>query len=53
MRGAIGQAIRFACQDWANTKAAYRFFCNDRVDEEAILSSHFQATHERFAATSG
>jgi hypothetical protein len=50
---AIGQAIPFACQDWANTKAAYRFFANDRVDEEAILSGHFQATHDRFAATDG
>ena len=50
---AIGQAIPFACQDWANTKAAYRFFSNDRIDEEAILSGHFQATHDRFAATDG
>ena len=50
---AIGQAIPFACQDWANTKAAYRFFSNDRVDEEGILSGHFEATHDRFAATDG
>src|SRR5215469_10482060 len=50
---AIGQAIPFACRDWANTKAAYRFFSNDRVDEEAILSGHFEATHDRFAATEG
>jgi hypothetical protein len=50
---AIGQAIPFACQDWANTKAAYRFFSNDRVDEEAILSGHFEATHDRFATTDG
>jgi hypothetical protein len=50
---AIGQAIPFACQDWANTKAAYRFFSNDRVNEEAILSGHFEATHDRFAATDG
>ena len=50
---AIGQAIPFACQDWANTKAAYRFFSNDRVDEAAILSGHFEATHDRFAATDG
>jgi Transposase DNA-binding len=50
---AIGQAIPFACQDWANTKAAYRFFSNDRVDEEAILSGHFEATRDRFAATDG
>jgi hypothetical protein len=26
---------------------------DDRVDEEAILSGHFQATHDRFAATDG
>jgi hypothetical protein len=50
---AIGQAIPFACQDWANTKAAYRFFSNDRVDEKAILSGHFEATRDRFAATDG
>ena len=50
---AIGQAIPFACQDWASTKAAYRFFSNDRVDEEAILSGHFEATRDRFAATDG
>jgi len=37
---AIGQDIPFACQDWANTKAAYRFFSNDRVDEEAILTKN-------------
>jgi Transposase DNA-binding len=43
---ATGQAIPFACQDWANTKAAYRFLSNDRVDEEAILSGHFEATHD-------
>jgi hypothetical protein len=23
--GAMGQSIPFACQDWANAKAAYRF----------------------------
>jgi len=50
---AIGQAIPFACQDWANTKAAYRFFSNERVDEEAILSGHFEATYDRFSATEG
>ena len=30
----IGGTIPFACQDWANTKAAYRFLSNDRVTEE-------------------
>jgi hypothetical protein len=28
----MGESIPFSCQDWANTKAAYRFFANDRVD---------------------
>jgi hypothetical protein len=47
---AVGESIPMACQDWANTKAAYRFFSNERVDEGDILEGHFQATHERFAA---
>lgn len=42
-----------ACQDWANTKAAYRFLSNERVDEADILSGHFAATAARFAATTG
>src|SRR5262249_34413083 len=29
----IGGTIPAACQDWAATKAAYRFFSNPRVDE--------------------
>ena len=29
--GAVGETIPRACQDWAQTKAAYRFFSNDRV----------------------
>ena len=48
---AVGESIPLACQDWANTKAAYRFLSNDRVNEEDILSGHFQATHERFAGS--
>ena len=51
--GAIGASLPFACQDWANTKAAYRFFSNERVDEADILSGHFQATAKRFAASDG
>lgn len=51
--GAIGASLPFACQDWANTKAAYRFFSNERVDEVDILSGHFQATANRFAASDG
>jgi len=46
-----GESIPMACQDWANTKAAYRFLSNERVSEESILAGHFQSTRERFAAT--
>ena len=46
----IGQSIPFVCQDWANTKAAYRFLANHRVSEADILSGHFQSTRERLAA---
>ncbi|HEY7617755.1 MAG TPA: IS4 family transposase [Terriglobales bacterium] len=49
----LGQTIPLACQDWTNTKAAYRFLSNGRVKETAILAGHFQATRERFAATGG
>ena len=49
----MGQTIPLACQDWANTKAAYRFMDNDRVSEQDILSGHFQATTQRFAMTDG
>jgi hypothetical protein len=53
MDGAIGASLPLVCQDWANTKAAYRFFSNDRVSEAQILAGHFQATRDRFAATNG
>jgi hypothetical protein len=51
--GSIGGTIPFACQDWANTKAAYRFLSNDDVDEQAILAGHFQATRDRAQACAG
>jgi hypothetical protein len=44
----VGAATPWACQDWANTKAAYRFFGNDRVSEANILAGHFASTRERF-----
>jgi len=50
---AMGQSIPLVCQDWANTKAAYRFFSNDRVSEEEILAGHFQSTRDRIAANGG
>lgn len=53
MEGAMGDSLPLACQDWANTKAAYRFFANGRVSEEEILAGHFQSTRSRFAASTG
>ena len=49
----IGETIPMACQDWASTKAAYRFFSNERVSEQEILAGHFQATRDRFRVTEG
>ena len=49
----MGESIPYACQDWANTKAAYRFLANNRVEEAEILSGHFSATRSRFTASSG
>src|SRR3989442_4119749 len=49
----IGETIPMACQDWANTKAAYRFLSNERVSEDDILAGHFQSTRDRFRATDG
>jgi hypothetical protein len=49
----IGRSLPFACQDWANTKATYRFLDNPRISEAEILKGHFQATYERFTASPG
>lgn len=51
--GKIGESLPTVCQDWANTKAAYRFFSNPNLSESEILAGHFQATKERFQATDG
>ena len=48
-----GDSIPLVCQDWANTKAAYRFLDNDRVSEAEILGGHFQATRDRAATVDG
>jgi hypothetical protein len=48
---APGQSITLVCQDWANTKAAYRFLSNPRVSEADILAGHFDATREHIATT--
>lgn len=51
--GAMGDSIPLACEDWANTKAAYRFFSNDRVCEGEILAGPFQSTRNRAVAGKG
>lgn len=53
MSSNIGETIPFSCQDWTNTKAAYRFLSNDRVNEKEILKGHFQSTKDRFVGASG
>ena len=39
--------INQACADWAESKAAYRFFQNDKVEEDEILATHCQKTAGR------
>ncbi len=53
MDRSLGSSLRFACEDWANTKAAYRFFDNERVSEEQILAGHLEATRDRGTASEG
>jgi len=53
MSQGMGDPLPMACQDWAGTKAAYRFLDNPRVDESIILAGHFQATRSRFAHSRG
>lgn len=43
-------SIPQACGSWSQAKAAYRFFDNDAIDPDDILSSHVQATIHRAAA---
>lgn len=39
--------IHQACEDWAETKAAYRFFGNQTVSAADILEPHRQMTAQR------
>ena len=48
-----GKSLPTAFQDWANTKAAYRFFANENVSEDKILEGHFAASALRIRATDG
>lgn len=49
--GRVGSTTPWASEDWANTKAAYRFFANERISEANILAGHFDSTRKRFAAS--
>ena len=40
-------SINAACDGWAETQAAYRFFDNSKVTPEKILDSHIRATKKR------
>jgi len=40
-------SIPQACGPWGQSKAAYRFFDNDKVTEYDLLAPHFQNTKER------
>ncbi len=53
LSAAEGPSIPFASQDWAQAKAAYRFFSNPRVDECSILSGHMHCTQERARTAPG
>jgi hypothetical protein len=47
------RSLPTAFQDWANTKAAYRFFANESVNKEKILEGHFAASALRIQAIGG
>jgi hypothetical protein len=43
------EPINHACEDWADTKAAYRFFDNEKVTPGELLKPHQQRTTSRMA----
>jgi hypothetical protein len=43
------ESIPGACEDWASTKATYRFCDNQSVEPTEILSAHKQAQHSRLS----
>ena len=42
-------SINQACNDWADTKATYRLFANEKTTQAKILAPHQQRTQERMA----
>ena len=49
----VTNSIPSSFEDWAATKAAYRMLSNDRVDVQAIISGHLQATRRRVQQSEG
>lgn len=46
-------SIPQACLSWKDTKAAYRFFENEAVDPDQVLSAHYVHTKQLIAQTEG
>jgi hypothetical protein len=44
------ESIPSACYGWHEAKTAYRFFENEKVTAEKVLSPHINETHHRMAA---
>ena len=42
-------SIPAACEDWADTQGAYRFFAQDRIGWDDILAPHWKNTQARMA----
>ena len=40
-------SIPKACQSWSSTLATYRFFWNEAVSHEALITPHYEATEDR------
>ena len=47
---APGRSFPNLFEDWAETKATYRFFANDRVTYDALIAGQRQATEDRLAS---
>jgi hypothetical protein len=47
-----GSSTHAACTSWAETKAAYRLFSNEKVTAEKIMTSHVECTSARASAFS-
>jgi len=48
-----GKPLPSVFEDWANTKAAYRFFEHSNISEDKLLTGHFSASAQRIKETDG